>query len=481
MKQVIKFLPIVFLSLSYSTNGDELNHYRGLIHIHSTYSGGEKNLSEIVEKAQADGIKFIIFGDYALTTINYGFRPFRNLLRIKHRENGVFNTGIDKYFDEIRSLAEKNSTITLIPAIEYSPFYFWDGSIFDGSLTLRDWDKQLLVVPATDDTGLFDELPVLNGKFTKRNLKYYFPTFFVFLLALLISLPIIISKSRYKYVAMATSFVSLICVLNNLPFRSSKYNPYSGSKSTRPYQEFINYANELGFLSFWTHIDGGDVDGYMTSKFPILNALNGATKHPSVLIETNGYTGFEAFSNDTITATNPGREWDQELLSYIRRESSYPAWAIGGIGCKDKKTNDDPVNSLVTVVMAPDSASASILTALSTGKNYTYHSIIGKNVILDHFGVKSIGEKIGLSGDTITAPLQPEIFVSMSMEDLSAATFTVTLIRSGKVATELKCETPCKLSYVEESYIEEPGFYRLIAKSDGITLLSNPIFYFPEQ
>ena len=50
----------------------------------------------------------------------------------------------------------------IIPGIESAPYYYWQGSIFNDDLVIKDWHKHMLVIGLSNPADL-EYLPVMGN------------------------------------------------------------------------------------------------------------------------------------------------------------------------------------------------------------------------------------------------------------------------------------------------------------------------------
>lgn len=138
------------------------------LHVQTTVSTGAHSPEEIVNLARQAGIKVVVFADHETVSLAYGLPPFRNLLRRKQSQGGVFQYGAARYLETIQQLSAQNPDLVLLPGIESVPFYYWSGNPLN-SLTANNWHKHLLLIGFRSAEQI-NGLPVLHGKLSRRYL-----------------------------------------------------------------------------------------------------------------------------------------------------------------------------------------------------------------------------------------------------------------------------------------------------------------------
>jgi len=110
------------------------------------------------------------------------------------------------------------------------------------------------------------------------------------------------------------------------PFKSSRFDPYHGDMGQAPFQVAIDYARSRGGLVYWAHPESN-----YSNKGVQMGPVKLMTAHyPEALIETDNYTGFAALYGDNITATKAGMQWDRALVQYCSGDRADPVWGIAG-------------------------------------------------------------------------------------------------------------------------------------------------------
>jgi len=161
---------IILLSLAFSTSAQEyaqarIADYMQLscaIQVSSTISDGKYTPEEIAKIASEEGIDVLILTDRDIMSWEYGILPWRNILKKRIEERSVFSYGIKKYLRRIDDLQRAYPGMLIIPGIETAPYYYWQGSPWNGDMAIKDWHKHLLVIGMADAAAL-EYLPVIGN------------------------------------------------------------------------------------------------------------------------------------------------------------------------------------------------------------------------------------------------------------------------------------------------------------------------------
>jgi len=212
-----KFVPIMILvSMGAFINSygiaDEYLQVPGLIDLRTDFSDGAHSLEYLIKLAKRRGLNVLFINDHDRKALEYGIRPFQNILRKKVEEPSINKGGPGNYLNMIKSTSKKYPDMILIPGAESAPFYYWKGSYFRKNLTVCDWERHLLVV-GFEKPEDYKQLPILhNGYSTRYILSSLSISYFFLLVPLLLSLFMI--KGR-KLVSNAI-FVRFQEILNKL-------------------------------------------------------------------------------------------------------------------------------------------------------------------------------------------------------------------------------------------------------------------------
>ena len=459
-------------TFSDSASAGEYIQLSGVMHVHSTFSSGRYSINELVSRAEEKGLEVLILTDHDHLVMAYGIFPFRNLIRKREERPSVLKAGPQNYLDAIERLNRRQQSVLLIPAVQSSPFYYWSGSPFGQGLTAHDFRKELLIVGMSDPED-YHNLPSLHGPASTRYLKELLPQFLIFLAAFLLSIYLIYQKGKMRIVGLLIAIFSLAMMVDQHPFKSSRFDPYHGDQGEAPYQETIDYARSRGGLVFWAHPESN-----YSQKGVQMGPVKLMTDHyPEALIRTQDYTGFAALYGDTITATDAGAEWDQVLLQYCLGERTLPAWGVAGSDFHEDNGSVG-LDTFQTVFLVESKRSADVLEALERGRVYAVRKAAGFRLSLDSFEIadNATGQR-GISGEELIMGGSPVIKGRLSATDGGHHNVTVAVIRGGQSVWSFEGQTPLDFRFVDPDQWSGKTFYRLDVSGKGAgKLLSNPIF-----
>ena len=82
-------------------------------------------------------------------------------------EESIFTYGTQEYVDMFEELNAQNPGTLLIHSIEAVPFYYWEGSIFEGNLQAKNWHEHLLVI-GLESAEDYNNLPSIAKDFPRQ-------------------------------------------------------------------------------------------------------------------------------------------------------------------------------------------------------------------------------------------------------------------------------------------------------------------------
>jgi len=463
---------------SYAQADENIHEYiqvPGLIDVRTDFSDGAHTLEYLIELAKKRGIEVLFINDHDRKVLEYGIRPFQNILRKKVEEPSINKRGPEDYLNMIETASKKYPDMILIPGAETAPFYYWKGSYFKKNLTVCDWERHLLIV-GLEEPKDYKELPILhNGYSTKYILSSISVGFFLFLALLILGLYMIKWKGIIRYSGITVSVLALFLLINNHPFKSSPYDQYHGAQEILPYQLLIDYVNSRGGMVFWNH---PETKSGQRRLDPI---IRDTPPYPQVLIESRNYTGFAALYGDSITITEPGNIWDKVLIEYCSGQRANPVWGISSSDFHEDGGAEEKLGNFPTFFLVKSKSKKDILDALKKGRMYACRGDVDSpRLILEDFSISdSETSQKAVMGEETFFKGYPSINIRISTTDSEKGnSVTVRLIRSGNLLETFSAATPLSIDFKDDFF--EPSkkiYYRLDATDKkGRKLVSNPIF-----
>ncbi|MCG6892234.1 MAG: hypothetical protein LJE65_01390, partial [Desulfobacteraceae bacterium] len=163
--------------------GAEEMQLTGAVHLQTRFDGaGTLDLAELVELAKQKGIEVLVPTDHDLQVMEYGIFPLRNLVKRREERPSVLQIGPEIFLERFRKINREQKDVLVLPCVQSSPFYYWTGSPFDGTLTANDYRKELYIVGMSEPED-YQGLPLLHGPLSTRYTLEMLPRSLVFLAA----------------------------------------------------------------------------------------------------------------------------------------------------------------------------------------------------------------------------------------------------------------------------------------------------------
>jgi hypothetical protein len=454
------------------------------VHLHtSQFSSGSHTLQELVNLARASGVEALVLSDHDRIAMSYGLPPFRNLLSLTLSRNAVLKQGAQEYLEAVDRVAGANQDMVLVPGLESAPFYYWSGSLWEGSLTARNWRKHIHVI-GLDDPEVLENLPIVGNGPGGHVVRSLFPRFGFFAGLLVVSGLFLFRGGAWRWPGRICLIVAVLGAFDAQPFRSSPFDPFHGDQGVAPYQALIDYVDRHGGMTFWAHPEAnygakGTVFRKSVAGFSLPPVGMQTERYPGDLLLTDGYTGFEALYGDTIHVTEPGKEWDRALLAYTEGRRKTPPWGLCGIDFHKLGQNSwSYFDRGQTVFLVGEKSRKGVLDAMRHGRMYAVYQGGKGRLRLETFLLASAAdEKRAISGeqlDTGAAPIRLRAQITCTGSE--PVVLDVQLIDSGKVVKRFEGKTPLSIEHDLSGQLSQ-GFIRLDARAVRYRLLSNPIFY----
>lgn len=266
-------------------------------------------------------------------------------------------------------------------------------------------------------------------------------------------------------------FIGVIFSLNNFPFRGIKYDQYHGDQGVMPYQDLINYVNQKSGLTFWAHPETKNVEKIGTIGVE-------TREHTEDLLKTFDYTGFAVFYEGYNKIGLPGGIWDELLKQYCLGQRKSPVFAIAGLSFDQTGDLDGYLKDLRTVLLLHRLGRDEALAALKQGKMYVLRGKNSSQFILDAFTARGISGGIKKTmGEEIKTKQGAQLEIKGRFWDGQSKPFKIKLIRNGDIIKIFEVSSPFDIAYYDV-YVgrNRKSYYRIEAESEGLQLITNPIF-----
>lgn len=448
---------------------EEYLQLRGAVGVPSAFSRGEESIEEIARRAVAQGIDVLVMGDDYLLRVDYGIPFLRNLVRFGHERRSLATAeDLEDYLDEIRRVDELFPALVLIDGIAATPFYFWNADWGQRRLNLRGWDRRLLVV-GLGEAEEYARLPVMGSE----ELEVWHWT------GLLAAWPLLgllygwVARRRHPIgLRCAVVVISVVCLVDNFPFKVALWDAHSGSLGLAPHQLFIDYQPRTEGMVFWLPPGMEPVPEAVESLDGRVEIIPRPSRRSGELAHTYGYTGFAALRGEERVATEAKGEWDRALGQFLRGERGRPVWSIGHVG---PEGTEGEAEGTQTIFLVRERGREEVLEAMRNGRMYA----VGKGeerLVLDRFQVETEFDGAE-AGEEVLGRGRPRVSARIRSASGGEVAIQVQLIRSGEVMARVSGKTPLELNHIGTAV--QPGgrvYYRLLVKGEAGELVSNPIF-----
>jgi hypothetical protein len=438
----------------------------------------------MARRAERLGLDAIILSDNFVLRYEYGLRPLEHIIKRTMTFPSVTEYGLERYLAEVEEVQARHPNLVIVPGLEVAPHYFWSGSLWNGTLTMHNAQKNLLVVGLKQPEA-YRELPVLGNVASYRfGFVGLVPATSLLLLIPAVWLWVPLTNpgaAGRRALALFLLIAAGSCLLTAWPFKEPQFSPYDGRVGYAPYQAVIDSAGSKGGLVLWSMPDAKD---FSTHSFGRMGTVTVKTDpYQEALMLTTGYHGFGGLYQEARSAVNPGGIWDQVIELYVTGQRAMPPVMVGESAFHSPDHAHKELDQVLTVVWANDRTEASLLDALRQGRSYAVEQHRKEfRLVLDEFQLRcpSCGRGAG-PGEALETP-DAHLVVSrvmVSATDRKRHPITVTLVRSGGVVAKVMGETPFLAEIPDPTAPSgRPLAYR-VAVTGGGEILSNPVFIRP--
>ncbi|MBI4572928.1 MAG: hypothetical protein HY713_06535 [candidate division NC10 bacterium] len=461
-----------------------------VVHAHTTWSSGDFTLDGLVARARVVGVDAIFLTENHLQRFEYGLPPLRNLLRYRVEYPSLMSQGPEPFLDAVRAANARQQDVVLIPGAEVIPHYYWTGNLFQGTLTMYNGQKNILVLGLNRPED-YRDLPVVGNANAAHwglgSLWLLSPVTLavpgVWLLRVrrrrLVRLQHVkfTVERRFTGCGVLCLTIGAALLANNFPFRTPPVSPYDSEAGLRPHQAVIDFVAARGGLAVWSMPEARDHQLVTVAR---MQATIHTDPYPSDLLRTDRFTAFGGVYEDTTTFTQPGGGWDRLLADYLSGRRAVPAWAIGEAAYHREGQAGKRFGDVQTVFLVDRKDPAALLEALRKGRFYALQRTPEIGLALDQFQVILPDHPAAEAGDRLAlrAGDRPEVRAVIRATGERRIGIQTLLVRNGSVVHSGRGETPVTLQWSESDLPAETSlFYRLEVRGPGgHQILSNPIF-----
>ncbi|MBI3003323.1 MAG: hypothetical protein HYY54_06875 [candidate division NC10 bacterium] len=384
-----------------------------VLHVHSTWSTGSTALDELAAAAERAGVGALILTENYLARVEYGLFPFRQVLRWTEGVPSLTRETLPDYLAAVREAQGRHPGVLLVPGLEVVPHYHWSGLPWNGTLTLHNTQKNLLVVGL--DLATMRALPVagsaqgvpirwgvsaaavigavlcagagayLVGNQKRRRIRLQWVS--------------VVEARPRRLPGVVLILLGLLLLLNNFPARALPFDRYRDA-GLAPHQGLIRYVAEGGGLSFWSFPEARDLHVLSRGPFRVTARTD---PYPEDLLATDGYTGFGGVYEDTTTFTDPGGRWDRRLQEFALGRRRTPGWAVGESGFHFEGQAGKSLGGVLTLLWVRERSVAGVIEALRAGRAVGVQGTGAYRLGLERFEVSAGGRVAGI-GEVLASP-----------------------------------------------------------------------------
>ena len=458
---------------------------RGIIHLDTSVSGGTYDPEQMVRFLEEQGLQVAIFSDQITTGIKYGTFPARGLMESMTgwlaakkfgRPSSVSTFGANNYLSLLSELNRKYKDMVVIPGVEVFPYYYWQGSLLQNNLTLKNGYKHLLAIGLESPQDYIQMPTIGEGFYREYGLQTLLSLWPVVLLFLALKCWRKARRSTrpsiFKISALIFLIVGFLFLLNNYPYKFGRYTPYHADAGYAPYQDFINYVVDRGGLVFWAHPEVSSDTPYQIGPFKITLKTDAPYED---LLHLHNYTGFAAFYEGMKYVIPPGGIWDQVLTEYCLGGRAHPIWAITE---GDVEGDSFDPNLCQTAFLVKQNDRSEIMKSLKEGRIYALSGPLANSLKLENYELKGGGTSAGM-GQTLEAQ-SVQLLAHIVLQDSTQEnrSLSVELIKNGVLLDTFKGEGDITITYDDTlTNTNRLHYYRLDVRAPHQSrLLTNPIF-----
>ena len=447
---------------------------RTAFHVHTTFSDGSHTLEELTSRASQEDIDAIILSDHFETHIEYGPPLFRKALAVSADSASLGPHDLSGYV-EAAAEAERQSGVIVMPGVEITPFYYWDGDLVSKDFTLNSAHHHLLVLfPDAADIATL-------GKLLERMSAPGIEEFG--LGSLLLLWPLIpgawalhgLLRGKRSLVLWLVAAGSLVALVRSWPYRVPRHSPYANDAGAAPYQDALDASRPSTTLTFWAHPEASAK--FQHPRYPVTYL---SEKYSELIYQTQGATGFAALYEGYRETGGVGGTWDRALSELNLERRREPLWTVGELDLHEEgESGGKFLGQVETVVLAKERSRRAIIDALRQGSMYAVRQPGAARLTLERFRAVCDQDTVDMGQRaTVTSPCRIQAILRAHGESLDKV--KTTLVSNGEEAGERTIdigEDGVELTWDAPIAPGGASYFRLMAwRGNELSLFSNPVF-----
>ena len=447
---------------------------RTAFHVHTTFSDGSHSLDKLASRASQEGIDVLILADHFERHIQYGPPLFRKALAVSADSASLGSPDLSAYV-EAAAEAERQSGVIVIPGVEITPFYYWEGNPVSQDLTLNSAHHHLLVLfPDTPDIASL-------GPLLQRMSAPGIEEFGLGSLALIwLVVPGLWAVHRLLHdqrslVLWLVAACSIGALARSWPYRVPRHNPYATDAGAAPYQDALDAARTTSVLTFWAHPEASTE--FQHARYPVTYR---SEKYPELIYQTHGATGFASLYEGYRETGGAGGFWDRALNDFSLERRREPLWTVGELDLHEEgESGGKFLGQVETVVFAEERSQRAVIEALRDGSMYAVLQPGASRLALERFRAVCDQDAVNMGQRAIvTSPCRIEAILRAWGEPLEKV--ATTLVSNGEVVGKRTVdigEDGVELTWDVDVARGRISYFRLMAsRGNKLSLFSNPVF-----
>jgi hypothetical protein len=282
---------------------------RVLIDVRSRHSDGAHDFGTLAGLARERGFDVLGFGEHDRYTIRLGIDPILRLLGYSMEHPSLHETGLDRFFFDLKQVREAFPGMRFMAATESTPGYWWSGLPFR-DLTLHNAERHIIALGLKRPAQV-EALP----SYTLENIRGSTQLSRIFwgVAGLLLFLWLIFTRSRFRRRLAG----GMLLVTGGLMLYWW-WKPVVDADAA-----FIHAAQKQGLFVIWTH--PGTLSGVRPGPMGVkLDTL----PYNDRVFEAPTADAFAAVYGDSDRNTVPGGLWDRFMMDYMKGYRPAPIWGV---------------------------------------------------------------------------------------------------------------------------------------------------------
>lgn len=381
---------------------------RVLIDVRSTHSDGAYDMNTLVDMAKKRGVQALALTDHGRKGIRFGIEPVPGILGYTRDFRSLYTTGLPSFFADLAQVRRMHPGMILFAGVESIPGYTWSGIPFR-NLTLHNSERMMITLGEQRPRQI-EALP----SYTLAHDQGDMPVSLAFWIVLVGSVLAMLLRRRKRAVALllVASFVVFLATWLLRPKVDAD-------------ADFIAQAHEQGLFVIWAYpgTHSGVRPGPMGVKLDTPPYSRRVFHDPTA-------DAFAAVYGDTDTNTDPGGLWDRYMINYMTGLHAAPIWGVAAGDFHKQGEAGEYLGNYPMDVWANANTPAAVLAAMRKGRMVAWRTPRGRNLRVASLFLEDATGRHVLPGDTVTAPGQVVLHLSLAERPVSVKPVRDQLLRA---------------------------------------------------